>query len=64
MNNYELSLSLEPTNKYEKAKKDLIQALKSFKELNFQEQHQLASELFGVAQVDFVLKIVSQYKNF
>jgi len=64
MNNYELSLSLEPTNKYEKAKKDLIQALKTFKELNFQEQHQLASELFGVAQVDFVLKIVSQNKNF
>ena len=64
MNNYELSLSLEPTNKYEKAKKDLIQALKSFKELNFQEQHQLASELFGVAQVDFVLKIVSQNKSF
>lgn len=63
MNNYELSVSLEPTNKYEKAKKDLKQALISFKELNLQEQQQLASEIFGVAQVDFVLKIIRQYNN-
>ncbi|MBR4032465.1 MAG: hypothetical protein IKJ07_07005 [Clostridia bacterium] len=61
MNDYELSISVEPKDKYEKAEKDLMQALISFRKLNPQEQRQLACKFFGVAQVDFVIKMMQQY---
>lgn len=58
MNNYEISIDVTPKDKFEKAEKDLIQALKSFSELNFQEQQQLVIKLFGVAQLDFATKFL------
>ncbi len=61
MNNYNISIDITPKNKYEKAEKDLLQALKSFSELNFEEQKQLAIKFFGVAQVDFAIRILQQY---
>ena len=63
MNNYEASVDIDPKDKYEKAKKDLCQALISLRELNAQEQHQLANELFGAAKVDFLVKIVQSYNE-
>lgn len=51
MNNLKLTLGIEPTDKYEKAKMDLIQARKSFFELTQQEQRMLAEELVGAANV-------------
>lgn len=51
MNNLKLTLGIEPTDKYEKAKMDLIQAQKSFFELTQQEQRMLAEELVGAANV-------------
>jgi hypothetical protein len=61
LNNYDISIDITPKNKYEKAEKELLQALKSFSELNFEEQKQLAIKLFGIAQVDFAIKIFQQY---
>lgn len=57
MNNYDISVDITPKDKYEKAEKELIQALKSFSELNFEEQKQLAIKLFGIAQVDFAIRM-------
>lgn len=63
MNDDELSISVEPKDKYEKAEKDLVQALISFEKLNPQEQRQLACKIFGMAQVDFVIKMIQQYNT-
>ena len=57
LNNYDISVNITPKDKYEKAEKDLIQALKSFGELNFEEQKQLAIKLFGIAQVYFAIRM-------
>ena len=38
MDKYKLTLGIEPTDKYNKAKQDLIQALSSLQELSPQEQ--------------------------
>lgn len=51
MDNYKLTLGIEPTNKYEKAKLDLFQALKSYSELSPSEQQILAEELFGITKI-------------
>lgn len=61
MNDCEISVNIEPKDKYEKAEKDLIQALKSLKQLNPHEQRQLACKIFGVEKVDFVIRMVQQY---
>lgn len=44
MDKYKLTLGIEPNDKYKKAKQDLIQAKKSFDELNPQQQEQLIRE--------------------
>ncbi len=41
MNGINLSMDIDPVDKYEKAKKDLIQAKKSFLELTPQERKKL-----------------------
>lgn len=51
MDKYKLTVGVEPTDKYEKAKQDLLQALKSCRELNPQERESLLNELFGAANV-------------
>lgn len=51
MNNFKLTVGIEPTDKYGKAKTDLLQALKSCRELNPQERESLLNELFGAANV-------------
>lgn len=43
--NFEPQMTIEPTDKYEKAKKDIIEALNSIRELNMQQQQQLFCEL-------------------
>lgn len=60
MNNLKLTLGVEPTDKYEKAKMDLIQARKSFFELTEREQRMLAEELVGATNVATLLNILHQ----
>lgn len=51
MDRLKFTVSVEPKNKYEKAKQDLFEAWKSIRELSPEEQRVLAEEFFGAAQV-------------
>ena len=51
MDKFKLTVGVEPTYKYEKAKQDLFQAWKSIRELSPEEQRVLAEEFFDTAQV-------------
>ena len=61
MDNYRFTLGIEPADKYEKAKQDLLQALKSVGELSPSQQRMLVEELFGAAQVAMVFNAFRQY---
>ena len=61
MENYKIKATVESTNKYETAKLDLLQAMKSFEELTPQEKQQLATELFGAANVAVVCDFLKRY---
>lgn len=61
MDAYKLTVEIEPTDKYEKAKKDLLQALKSYGELTAQEKECLMQEFFGAANVASILNVLKQY---
>lgn len=61
MDKYKLTFGIEPTDKYNKAKQDLIQALKSLQELSPQEQKVLAEEMFGIAQVAVAMDMFNKY---
>ena len=51
MQDFEIKLDVEPKDKYEKAKKDLYQSMKSYSELTQQQKQCLLQEAFGVANV-------------
>lgn len=53
LNNYEINLSFDPKNRYDKAKKDLIQAMKSLQALTSEERYELAKEFFGVNYIEY-----------
>ena len=61
MDKYKLTFGIEPTDKYNKAKQDLIQALKSLQELSPQERRVLAEEMFGIAQVAVAVDVFNKY---
>ena len=42
-----LTISLDPKDKYQKAKKDIIEAMKSFRDLTDSQQQQLVKEFLG-----------------
>lgn len=52
MENHKLTIGIEPTEKYLKAKQDLLQAFKSYSELTPMEKECLAKEIWGAAQVE------------
>ena len=54
MNDYKINLSVEPTNDYEKAKKDIFHAMNSIQKLSPQQRERLATELFGVEKIEFM----------
>ena len=56
MEEYKLTLGMEPTDDYKKAKQDLIQAMRSIQKLSPQQQ-----ELFGAANVMVLSQILRQY---
>ena len=61
MEEYKLTLGMEPTDDYKKAKQDLIQAMRSIQKLSPQPQQMLAEELFGAANVMVLSQILRQY---
>ena len=61
MEEYKVLLGLEPTDKYKKARQDLIQAIKSIDELSQKQQKNLAEEMFGRAKVAAVIELFKQY---
>ena len=61
MDNYKITVEVEPSDKYEKARKDLCQALKSFVELTPQEKEFLMKEFFGAANFEMVCNMLKQY---
>lgn len=60
MDNLKLTLGIEPTDKYKKAKMDLIQDRKSFFKLTQREQRMLVEEFVGVEYVVTLLNIFHQ----
>ena len=61
MNDYKISVGIEPTDAYEKAKKDMVEAVQSVQSLTPMQQKQLAEELFGVARVASVCQLLSYF---
>ena len=57
---YRPTVGVELTDKYEKAKQDLITAYNSFRELFPDQQEMLVKELFGTAKVAAVLNIIQR----
>ncbi|MBE6550552.1 MAG: hypothetical protein E7665_00315 [Ruminococcaceae bacterium] len=60
MNNYKIALKPESTNKYEKAKQDLIEALKSFNELSYEQQWNLINDVFGAKAVETFYQVMQK----
>lgn len=63
MDNYRVTVGVEPTNDYDKAKQDLMEAYKSFSKLKTWQKEQLAKELYGADAVALLLKIMQQYRR-
>lgn len=61
MEEYKLTLEMEPTDDYKKAKQDLIQAMRSIQKLSPQQQQMMAEELFEAANVMVLSQILRQY---
>ena len=58
--NYKPKLTIESTDKYVKARDDVIQAANSLKELTPQQRKKLAEELFGNEVVTQMVNIMQQ----
>lgn len=63
MEEYKLTLGMEPTDDYKKAKQDIIQAMNSIQKLSPQQQQMLANEIFGATNVALAIKIFRQYSR-
>ncbi len=61
MYEFKPTVGIEPTDKYEKARQDLLQALKSYGDLSPTEKESLMKEFFGVANVAAVCNMLKQY---
>lgn len=61
MNNIKLTVDIDPQDKYQKAKKDLIQAKRSFSELTQQEQQKLIYEFLDAEKAEQVLRVLQHF---
>ena len=57
MEDYKLTLDIEPKSKYEKAEQDLLKAKKSFEELNDQEKILLLQNALGAEAACFYMEM-------
>lgn len=63
MDNYKVTVGLEPINDYEKAKQDFLKALNSIGKLIPQERQRLLEEFYGAAKVKFIFDFFNNYFN-
>lgn len=56
-------LDFDPTDNYQKARKDLITALNSIGQLTPEQQRQLATELFGAKAVNDFIRFAQSYNK-
>lgn len=61
MSDYKVSVGIEPEDAYEKARKDMIQALQSTQRLTPIQRQKLAEELFGAAAVVSIIQLLNNY---
>ena len=60
MDNYQVTVGVEPTNDYDKAKQDILKAFNSIQKLSPQQQQMLAEELVGATNVAILLRLFNQ----
>lgn len=60
MDNYQVTVGVEPTNDYDKTKQDVVKALDSIRKLSPRQQQMLAEELVGTTKVAILLKLFNQ----
>ena len=63
MTDYNLKLDIVPTDKYEKAKKDLVTALNSLYELSQDQKEKLVCELVGEKTFQMVYELAKLMYN-
>ncbi len=65
MNNYKSTVGIEPTDEYEKAKKDMINALRSIQAVNIDRRARLIYEaactVLGFETAQEIMKIMQTY---
>lgn len=61
MNGFEVELKVEPTDKYEKARKAVVDAANAIGDLNPAQREQLAKELFGANAVIAMYAFMEQF---
>lgn len=60
MDNYRVTVGVEPANDYDKAKQDVMKALDSIYKLSPKQQQMLAEELVGATNVAILLRLFNQ----
>ncbi len=63
MEDYKILVGIEPTDAYEKAKKDMLQALESIHLLTPVQQQKLAEELLGAAKFASFCQLLGYYSR-
>lgn len=61
MDRFKPTVGIEPTDKYEKARQDVIQALDSIRDLESWQREQLAKELLGIDIVAAMYSSMQQH---
>lgn len=60
MEDYRLTVGIDPTDKYAKARKDLLQALRSVRQLTSDQQQALVVEFFGAEKAATAFRAFQQ----
>ena len=63
MERFKVNLNVEPTNEYDKAKWDLLNAMNSIRALPPYQQEKLAKEIFGAQAVAELVRIMQHYRG-
>lgn len=61
MNEFNITLGIEPVNKYDKARKAVLEAANAISELSPAEKEMLAREIFGRELVSAMYKMMQEY---
>lgn len=64
MDNYKINLSVDPTNKYEKAKSDVLKAMNSVDELDLPQKEKLLYEVVeDKAKLELFINFIKNMTN-